>query len=284
MPITERKNTSGAPAEPRDMLAANRAIGRLAFEVKASAGMTRRARISEEGPLRIRCPGPPSAELEAVIINTAGGVAGGDALDIRVKLGTDAHAVVTTAAAEKVYRSLDRDATMRVNLAVGARGALVWLPQETILFDEVRFSRAVEIDLASDARLVFAEALIFGRTGMGETVRRGRLFDRWRLYHGGHLLHAEAMRLDGEIAAALARRAVANGALAIATMIIVPAGEAAAADVRALKRRFHGEVSASSWRGMMLVRMCAAEGVALRHDLLAVLGTTGVPIPRLWLN
>ena len=93
------------PAPENEVFAANRASGRIALAVKADHGVTRRARIREEGPLRVRCPGQPSAELEAVILNTAGGVAGGDRFNINISVPSEARLVVTTAAAEKIYRA-----------------------------------------------------------------------------------------------------------------------------------------------------------------------------------
>ena len=155
--------------------AANRAVGRIALAVRANAGVTRRLRVAEEGSLRVRCPGPPAAELEAVIVNTAGGVAGGDRLKLAVTVEPGARLVVTTAAAEKVYRTLEPDATVDVTLTVGAGGALAWLPQETILFDRARLKRSIDIDLAEDAHLVLAEAIVLGRAGMGEAVDDSRL-------------------------------------------------------------------------------------------------------------
>ena len=138
--------------------AANRAFGRIALAVEARAGRTRRARVRRAGSAARALPGAyrhPSegAELEAVIVNTAGGVAGGDRLDLEVTVGAGARLVVTTAAAEKIYRTLEPDATIDVKLMVGAGAALAWLPQETILFDRARLKRSIEIDLAADARL-----------------------------------------------------------------------------------------------------------------------------------
>ena len=276
---------SSAVAETAVTFAANRAVGRVALAVKANAGVTRRARVREEGSLRVRCPGPPSAELEAVIVNTAGGMAGGDRFAFDVSVAPGARLVVTTAAAEKIYRSLAPDATVDVKLDVGAGASLDWLPQETILFDRARLRRAIEIDLAADARLLLAEAIVFGRAGMGETVDDSRLFDRWRLRQGGRLLHAEAMRLDGAVAAKLEEPAVANGGIAVATVLVVPADEATAARVRALAAGFRGEVGISAWNGFALARLCAADGAALRHDLIAVLTAVRcAALPRLWLN
>jgi urease accessory protein len=272
-------------AMPAHTFAANRAIGRIALTVQARAGATRRWRLREEGALRLRCPGPAAAELEAIVVNTAGGVAGGDRFMLDVTVGPGARLVVTTAAAEKIYRTLAPDAAIGVRLAVGAAAALAWVPQETILFDRARLARTIDIDLAEDARLLLAEAIVFGRSGMGEAVADGALLDRWRLRRGGRLVHAEATRLEGAVAAKLKQRAVAAGGTAAATVLVVPADEGTAASVRALDGRLRGEVGVSAWNGFAVVRLCAADGAALRHDLIAVLtALRGVALPRLWLN
>ena len=120
---------------------------------------------------------------------------------------------------------------------------------------------------------------------MGEAVDDGRLLDRWRLRRAGMLIHAEATRLDGAIAARLAEPAVANGGVAVATVLVLPADETVAAGLRALSGRFRGEVGVSAWNGLAVVRLCAADGAALRHDLGTVLTCVrGAPLPRLWSN
>jgi urease accessory protein len=269
----------------KDIFAANRAFGQIALAVKASGGTTRRAHVREEGPLRVRCPGPASPELQAVIVNTSGGIVGGDCCKIDVAVETGARLVITTAAAEKIYRSLGPDASMDVKLKVGAGASLAWLPQETIVFDGARLARRVDIELAANAHLVFAEAIVFGRSGMGESVRDGRVSDRWLLRRQGQLIHAESLRLEGGIAATLSQAAVAKGAPAIATVLISPADETIADGLRALANTFRGEIATSAWKGMAVVRLCAADGAALRHDLIAILSNvSGAPLPRLWLN
>jgi urease accessory protein len=264
--------------------AANRAIGRIALAVKMARGTTLRARVREEGALRVRCPGARAAELQAVIVNTAGGMAGGDRFTLDIAVEPAARLLVTTAAAEGIYRTLAPDAVVDVRLTVGAGGSLAWLPQETILFDRARLKRSIEVDLAEDARLLLAEALVFGRSGMGEAVDDGRLLDRWRVRRNGRLVHAEAVRLDGAVAAKLAEPAAANGAVAVATVLVAPGDDATAAAVRARGCVFRGEVAASAWNGFAVVRLCAADGAALRHDLVAVLtAIRGSALP-LWLN
>ena len=147
-----------AAADRACTFAENRAVGGITLAVRASGAVTRRARVREDGPLRVRCPGPISDELEAVIVNTGGGVAGGDRLRLDVTVEPGARLVVTTAAAEKVYRTLEAAATIDVKLSVGAAASLAWMPQEMIVFDRARLKRAIDIDLAADARLLLAEA------------------------------------------------------------------------------------------------------------------------------
>ena len=265
-----------------DVFAANRARGRIALAVAAGGGVTRPRHVAEEGSLRVRFPGTRAYGLEAVTVNTAGGIAGGDHFDIAISVEEGARLTVTTTAAEKVYRSLGPAAEVDLRLTVNAEATLFWLPQETILFDRARLRRTIEVDVAAGARLVLAEAIVFGRTAMGESVEQGSLFDRWRVRCGGRLRFAETVRLDGAVAEALRHRAVAAGAVAVATVLMQPGDETALAAVRAADVR--GEVAASAWNGLLVARIVAKEAMWLRHDLTAVLFAVGVPLPRLWVN
>jgi urease accessory protein len=269
-----------------EIFAGNRAFGRVALAVAADSGESRRRKVHEAGSLRVRFPNAADkAVLNAVIVNTAGGMAGGDRFDIDVSVGAGAGLTVTTASAEKVYRSLGPDTGVAVKLDVGPRGALAWLPQETILFDQVRLRRTIDVDLAPDAGLILAEAIVFGRSAMGETVLQGHLFDRWRVRIGGALVFAETLRLDGAVAQHLARRAVAGESVAIASVIKVPGDETGAAAIRDIANDFVGEVGVSAWNGVLVVRLVAPDGAALHRDLVGALTALNAqPLPRLWLN
>jgi urease accessory protein len=210
---------------------------------------------------------------------------GGDHFAIDVALGANAGLTVTTAAAEKVYRSLGPDAGIDVKLSVAAGARLAWLPHETIVFDRVRLRRSIDVDLAPGANLLLAESIVFGRSAMGESVREGQVFDRWRVRVGGALVFAESLRLGGEITARLARRAVTGGGVAVASVLKVPGDDKAVASVRAMEKDFAGEVGASAWNGIAAVRLVAPDGAALHRDLVTVLTALGdMPLPRLWLN
>ena len=161
--------------------------------------------------------------LDAVIVNTAGGMTGGDRFGIDVTVGAGARLTVTTAAAEKIYRSLGPETEIAVKLDVG-RNAETGLAAAGD--DPVRSGASAAPDRCRSRhrmhRLLLAEAIVFGRSAMGETVQSGTLSDRWRVRRGGALVFAETLRLDGAIAATLARRAVAAGGVAIATVLKSP--------------------------------------------------------------
>ena len=266
------------------IFAANRATGHIALSTDAVDGRTRRARVHEEGSLRVRFPHSAAGALEAVIVNTAGGMTGGDRFSIDLSVAPGANLIACTAAAEKVYRSTGADAEMTVTLAVGDDARLSWLPQETILFDRSRLKRSIDIELAAGGSLIMAEAVVFGRTAMGETMNEGCFTDRWRVRRAGKLVFVDSVRLDGRIADRLDRPAVAAGSNAIATALIAPCHDEAVDVVRALEERFAGEVGVSAWNGIALVRFCARDGAALRHDLIVVLAALNANVPRLWLQ
>jgi urease accessory protein len=270
-------------AATEKIFAANRAEGRIVLAVAAAGGATQRRRVDEQGSLRVRFPGGGRPELEAILVNTAGGMAGGDRFDIDVAVEDDAKLLVGTTAAEKIYRSLGPATTVTVRLALSGGARLRWLPQETILFDRARLARSIEVDMEEGASLLLAEAVVFGRSAMGETVEDGAIADRWRIRRGGRLVFAESLRLDGAIAHRLAEPAAAAGGCAVATVLSVPGDDRQVAAVRA--GDYSGEVGMSCWNGVAVARLCACDGALLRRDLAAVLAAldTG-PLPKLWVN
>lgn len=273
-----------APSENAKIFAANRAHGRIAVGVAAEGGRSRRTRVHEEGSLRVRFPNAEGGALEAVIVNTGGGMTGGDRFGIDISLEEGASLIAGTVAAEKIYRSTGADAEMNVALALGPQARLAWLPQETILFDGARLRRRLDVDLAGTSSLVMVEAVVFGRAAMGETMRHGFFTDRWRVRRDGRLLYADGVSLDGTVSERLALRASAAGGIAIATVLIVPGSDETFAAVRALGEAYAGEVGVSVWNGIAVARLCARDGAALRHDLIVMLAALKTPVPRLWLS
>jgi urease accessory protein len=267
------------------IFAANRARGSVRFDVRQVEGVTRRGHLHESGSLRVRFPSPEAEGLSAVFVNTAGGIAGGDRFDIDIAAGEGTRLVVTTAAAEKIYRAAGPAARLNIALKADAGAHLAWLPEETILFDRARVSRRIDIDLAEGASLLLCEIVVFGRAAMGERMRNGEFVDRWRLRRGGRLVFAENIRLDGDIAEKLAKPAIAKGGVAIGTALMVPGDEALVERIREVITSLTGEVGISSWNGFAMARFCAQDAARLRADMMAVLGrASDTALPRLWLN
>lgn len=271
-----------AHSESAKIFAANRATGHIALAVAARGRRTQRTRVHEDGSLRVRFPHAEADALEAVIVNTSGGMTGGDRFAVDIVLDKSASLITGTAAAEKIYRSTGPNAAMDVRLTLAEDARLAWLPQETILFDRARLLRRIEVDLAATASLLLAEAVVFGRAAMGEAMQQGFFADHWRVRRAGRLVFAESARLDGAVARKLAAPASTAGGIAIATVLIAPGDDGTLAAVRALEAA--GEVGISCWNGIAVARLCAEDGAALRHDLIALLTTLKAPLPRFWLN
>ena len=243
-------------------------------------------RIAESGSARVRLPTTRDGVPEAVLINTAGGIVGGDLFETAIEVGEGASLVATTAAAEKIYRT--EGATSRIEtrarLAAGAR--LDWLPQETILFDRARLARRLEVELDPAATAVLFEATVFGRAAHAETVREGAYEDRWRVSRGGRLVYADTFRLDGAIGEHLSRPAVAGGNRALATLLYVaPDAEGRLEEVRAHLEGAPSECGASAWNGLLAIRWLAPDIATLRRDALRfMVPFRGRPMPRVWLT
>jgi urease accessory protein len=185
-------------------------------------GTTRLARLFQKAPLRVLMPRPAPGEPPcAVLLNTSGGIVGGDALRVEVRLEAGAAAVITSQAAEKAYRSAGADATLDVTLDLADGAWLEWLPQETILFDGARLRRRLRIDAAAQARLVATDMLVFGRRARGERFQSGFLYDRWEVRIGRRLAWVEALHLTPDPGALLDARFGFAGAGAAATAIYV---------------------------------------------------------------
>ncbi len=241
-------------------------------------------RLYQEGCAKIRIPKSRSTTLEAVIINTSGGVTGGDKLDWNFTAEENTNLSVTTQACERVYKSSGGTAQVNVQLDVQSGASLNWLPQETILFDHCSLQRKFNINLAKNAELLMVEPLIFGRQAMGETELTGFFHDRWRIRCDDQLLHAEDFRIDGNITERLAKPFVANGNCACATILLIaPRAEGLMSEAQALLQE-HGGVS--FWNGKLLARIIGNDGYELRQRLypLIELLNDGTPLPKIWAN
>jgi len=232
-------------------------------------GVCRLKELYQGDPVRVMFPTSPRGEIPtAVFVTTSGGLVGGDVIELTAKAEKNAVVQMTAQAAEKIYRSTGADCRINVRLVAEAGAWLEWLPQETILFDGARLHRNTRADVANGGRLLAGEMLVLGRGAMGETVRSGLVRDDWEIYRDDRLTWADALLLDGDIAALVDHPAGLGSARAVATTVFVAddAGdyletardllEGAGDDVR---------TGATVVNGLLVVRFLAIDPYLLRN-------------------
>lgn len=166
---------------------------RLALRFEPHAGRTELVHRKHLGPLRVQRPfyPEPTGICHVYILHPPGGVVGGDGLELSVEVAEEAHAVITTPAATKLYRSGGDTAIVQQALRV-ARGAdLEWLPQETIAFSAARAQLQTRIELEAGARYTGWEILCLGRPASNERFDAGEIQQRIELVREGELRYCE---------------------------------------------------------------------------------------------
>lgn len=276
-------------ASPSKTFAHQRAVGELRVAVRRRGAATVIDNLRQVGCLKARFPrGSDSAWLDVAMLNISGGVAGGDQLEFGFDVAEGAQVRIAAQAAERFYRALPGTppARVRTTVTVADGGVAEWLPQETILFDRCKLDRVLDVRLAGDARFLGLEMLVFGRAAMGERVEQAEITDAIRVRRDGRFILHDAIRLHGDVGAILARSAVARGARAVATLVMVaPDVDAWLAPVRAVLAEAPAETGASCWDGMLVVRALAESGDALRQTMIAALTVlrSGRALPRVWM-
>ena len=263
-----------------------RAHGEVVLALRRRGDQTALADLRQEGCLKVRFPRADG--LHAVLLNTSGGVAGGDRLRTRIALQAGASASIATQAAERFYRARADDAvaTAHTHIRLDDAADLHWLPQEAILFDGCNMDRRLDIDMADEARFLGVEAMVFGRAAMGETLRRARIADTIAIRRGGRRVLHDAVRLSGDVAAQLERPAMGDGAAAVATILhVAPDAAAGLPGLRSALAEAPVHSGASAWDGMLMARLLARDAAALRAGLVAGLACLRGQrtLPRVWL-
>lgn len=261
--------------------------------VADAQGRTRLADLYQRAPCRVLFPDVATGEPpQAVLLTTSGGLTSGDRLRIEVEVREGGTLSLSTQAAEKLYRAAQHGepARIEVRLKVGNQAWLEWLAQETILFEGSRLRRVFVADLEPRGRLLAVESLVFGRAAMGEDLRTGYVHDALRIRRGGRLLWADALHLQGDIAAQRARPFGLGGVRGCAT--IVYAGEDAERLLAPLRERLRPYAAlgdATAFDGLLILRLLADDAAQLRAGVVHAAGAlrslaAGLPerLPRVW--
>jgi urease accessory protein len=263
-------------------MAQPRARGEARLSSKLVAGRSCLDGLRQSGASKILFPsGRP--HLEAILINTAGGVTGGDRFRLEAEAGPGSRLTMTTQAAERAYRAQPGEiGRVSTRLSVGAGARLDWLPQELILFQGAAMERRLDIELAEDASLLMVEPIIFGRRAMGEKLSSAEFRDRIEVRRHGRPLYLDGVRLSGDLTRALSSDVTAGGAGAVASLLYV--AQDAGSHLGALRAMLPPTGGASLLAPDVLALRCLApDSFELRRALLPILDRlTGHTLPTSW--
>ena len=265
-------------------LATVRANGSIKARFAAEGDRTWLFSLSESDGYHLRLPNVRGEPVEGVIVNSGGGLVGGDRVAFELAVDPGANVRIATVAAERVYRSLAPASEVDIKLSVGAGARFDWLPQETILFSGARARRRLDIEIAKDAVLLLSDCVVFGRVASGERMGDGLLHDVRRVRRDGRLIFADAARLDGDMGRQLDRPAIAAGARAMALVLYVgPDAEERLGSVRTILAEVRSAAGASAFDGMLSVRFLAQAAEDVRADVLRVIEALSAwGVPRAW--
>lgn len=152
-----------------------------------------------QAPLKVQRPFYPEGQTvcHSVMLHTAGGIVGGDRLSVEVKLQPQAQALITSAAATKVYGSNGKTAQQTLQVQVAENACLEWLPQETIVFDGAVYRQKTRIDLAVGALWLGWDIIRLGRSARGEQFLSGEWRSHLEVWQGDRLLWVDPQQVRG---------------------------------------------------------------------------------------
>lgn len=250
-----------------------RSEGLARLVLTGSASGTRIVDLFERSPIRIMFPGIRGAPIEeAVVVNTAGGIAGGDRLEISVTVLADASVTVTSQAAERVYRALSESAQIDTRLKLRQASKLAWLPQETIVYNGARMRRNTEVEISAGAEMLALEWLVLGRAAHGEEMLDGQIIDGWQVKLDGRLIWADRFRATDDVFPRLRSPALLADFKTIGTLIYFgPDAEAWVEFMRALAPQLPCHCVTTMVSGLVITRLAAREAAELRAGLREIL-------------
>jgi urease accessory protein len=248
-------------------LLAQRSFGAITLHMETSGPQI----LREAGASKLRLP---QGSTQAIIINTGGGLAGGDRFVHNFTCGTGAALTLTSQAAERVYQTLGPPAVIQTELTAEQGAQFFWLPQETILYDGASLARTYDVKMAEDATFLALEPIVFGRVEMGETIKSVHLKDRWRIWRGDKLIHGDDVALGPNLPHSIA---TLRGA-AMATLIYV--SPHAETHLKSLQKI----CACSAWNGKLVARFVAKDGFTLRKALIPAINTLAgqEALPKIW--
>ena len=191
LPPTSSFGTRPAPASPNDL-----ATDGL-LEVTWSAGQSAVTRARAGSPLKLLVPRSKSAVARVSIATYGGGMLAGDETRLRVRLRSDAKAIISTQSSTKVFKSVDGRTTRQSLTAVLEPGAIgAFVPDPIACFANARYAQHQRFDVAGDATLLVLDWFTSGRRARGEIWAFEHYSSRQQVFLDGRRIIEDAIRLD----------------------------------------------------------------------------------------
>ncbi|MGF1458864.1 MAG: urease accessory protein UreD [Leptolyngbyaceae cyanobacterium] len=158
--------------------------------------------IQTQAPLKVQRPFYPEGPniCQSVLLHTAGGMVGGDCLSYDLCLAPQTHAVITTAAAAKIYSDHPQPAQVSGKIRIDTAACLEWVPQEVIVFEGAQYHQTWQVELAEQAYWLGWDIVRLGRTARGEKFCRGAVRSRFEVWQNGQLVWVDPQQLIGSAA------------------------------------------------------------------------------------
>lgn len=164
---------------------------------KAKSGKTALATRRHQGPFTVQRPFYPEGDTcHTILLHPPGGLVEGDALNLRVDVDEQAHSLIVTPSAGKVYECTSHAAAQRQSLNVAAGGKLEWFPQEMILYDRSISELETTIHLEGDAQFAGWEMVCFGRPIAEDHFQQGSLRQCLSVYRDKQPVLIERTEID----------------------------------------------------------------------------------------
>lgn len=173
--------------------------GKLTLNYDYNGQETRLIHQYSQSPLKIQRPFYPEDRqiCHSVILHTAGGIVGGDRLSQTITLQPNANALITTAAATKIYGHHPQTSQQITHLNLEENAVLEWFPQENIIFNHAFYQQSLIVNLAPNATLFAWEINRFGRTARGEKFKEGNWRSQTEIYQEKCPLWIDRQALTG---------------------------------------------------------------------------------------
>jgi urease accessory protein len=176
-------------------------------------------KVYQYGYSKVRFVNTDNNNTEAILINTAGGLTSSDIIENDIKMNENSKAVITSQAAEKIYKNISGIVSINTNIEMDKNSFIQWLPQETIIFDQSKTKRKTSVYINKYSKFLGLESVMFGRQLHGEKIKSGFFSDHWKIYLNEKLSFVDKFIVEENFKDKLLNKFIFNNVAFMSTII-----------------------------------------------------------------